>query len=318
MTRSSVSHPTEFSGANGNRLAVDAFGAAGPPVLLLHGGGQTRHAWGKTASELAHNGWTAYAMDQRGHGDSAWIENGAYDFSDFAADAATVAGTLAARHGMRPAVIGASLGGIASLLAEGEAQKQGCAPVFAALVLVDITPRVERSGVAKVQGFMRAHAQEGFASVADAAEAVAAYLPHRPRPRSHEGLRKNLRLHPDGRWRWHWDPRFLDGPRAVGDNRGKVEQELMAAARGLTSPTLLVRGASSELVSEAHAQEFLTLTPHAQYVDVAGARHMVAGDRNDHFSAAILRFLAELKPRGAGGKSYVLGAPYGPAIAPIG
>ena len=58
-----------------------------------------------------------------------------------------------------------------------------------------------------------------------------------------------------------------------------------------------MRGASSELVGEEHAREFLSLVPHAAYADVAGARHMVAGDRNDHFSAAILNFLAQSLPR---------------------
>ena len=87
----------------------------------------------------------------------------------------------------------------------------GSGPLFAAIVLVDITPRVDQSGVAKIQGFMRERAAEGFATVAEAADAVAAYLPHRKRPRSHDGLKKNLRLHPDGRWRWHWDPRMLQG-----------------------------------------------------------------------------------------------------------
>ena len=109
------------------------------------------------------------------------------------------------------------LGGIASMLAEGTYGR-----VFSAMVLVDITPRVDLEGVAKVQGFMRSHAKEGFASIAEAADAVAAYLPHRPRPRSHEGLKKNLRLHPDGRWRWHWDPRFLDGRRRVGARTSAV------------------------------------------------------------------------------------------------
>ena len=80
--------------------------------------------------------------------------------------------------------MGASLGGIASLLAEGEAEASGVGNVFSALVLVDITPRVDQEGVAKVLGFMRAHAAEGFATVDEAAQAVAEYLPHRPRPKS--------------------------------------------------------------------------------------------------------------------------------------
>ena len=161
-------------------------------------------------------------------------------------------------------------------------------------MLVDITPRVDHAGIAKVQGFMRAHAQEGFASVAEAAEAVAAYLPHRPRPRSHEGMRKNLRLHPDGRWRWHWDPRFLDSRRPDQTYREAREALLAAAARSLKMPVLLVRGTASELVQEDHAKDFLDLVPHASYADVAGARHMVAGDQNDQFSSAILEFLNKL------------------------
>jgi pimeloyl-ACP methyl ester carboxylesterase len=281
-------------GAGRNRLAADVFGDAGRPVLLLHGGGQTRHAWRKTAVEIARAGWLAYAVDQRGYGDSEWVADGAYAFKDFAADVTAVAAELERRHGAPPVAIGASLGGIASLFAAGEARAQGRAPIFAALVLVDITPRVDLTGVAKVQGFMREHARDGFATVEAAADAVAAYLPHRPRPRSTEGLKKNLRLHPDGRWRWHWDPRFLDGRRPVGGGRGVIEGNLIEAARGLKIPAMLVRGGSSELVQEEHAKEFLALVPHARFADVSGARHMVAGDKNDQFSAAILEFLKSL------------------------
>jgi pimeloyl-ACP methyl ester carboxylesterase len=294
MSRHIAPATAVFTGAAGNRLIGDVFGDRGAPVLLLHGGGQTRHAWRATAEKIARAGRTAYAIDQRGHGDSAWIANGAYAFDDFADDARAVADALAQQSGARPTVIGASLGGIAALLAEGDAERRGEAPIFAALVLVDITPRVDLDGVTKVQGFMRAHAHEGFASVAEAAEVVAAYLPHRPRPRSHEGLKKNLRKSPDGRWRWHWDPKFLDGRRPVGDGRGTLEAKLVTAASSLKIPVLLVRGGASELVREAHAQEFLDLVPHAQYVDVSGARHMVAGDRNDQFAAAILDFLSRL------------------------
>jgi pimeloyl-ACP methyl ester carboxylesterase len=294
MTRHLTPATATFIGAAGNRLVADVFGESGPPVLLLHGGGQTRHAWGKTAAGLAGSGHLACALDQRGHGDSEWVASGAYAFADYAQDAKAVAAELTRRSGTKPVVIGASLGGIAALLAEGEAERDRGTSIFSALVLVDITPRVDPSGVAKVLGFMRANAHEGFASVAEAAAAVAKYLPHRPRPRSHEGLKKNLRLSPDGRWRWHWDPRFLEGPRATEADRQALEATLIEAARRIRIPALLVRGASSELVKEAHAKEFLELVPHADYVDVGGARHMVAGDRNDHFSTAVLSFIERL------------------------
>ena len=294
MTRHLSPATAAFIGAAGNKLVADVFGDSGSPVLLLHGGGQTRHAWTKTAEEIARKGHTAYALDQRGHGDSDWVANGDYEFEDYAADAKAVAMELARRSGAKPIAIGASLGGLAALLAEGQSERDHGANVFSALVLVDITPRVDMSGVAKVLGFMRANAKEGFGSIAEAAQAVADYLPQRPRPKSNEGLKKNLRLSPDGRWRWHWDPRFLDGPRAAGRDRRAIEAALTDAARRIQIPALLVRGGSSELVKEAHAKEFLELVPHADYVDVTGARHMVAGDRNDHFSAAVLSFIGKL------------------------
>ena len=299
MVRNSIRTRTTFIGSVGNRLGADVFGDSGPVILLLHGGGQTRHAWRSTAEKLAGEGYTTYVLDQRGHGNSEWVADGAYNFSDFAADAKRVAAELTRRCGVKPIVVGASLGGIAALLAEGGSERDNGTHIFSALVLVDITPRVDMTGVSKILSFMRAHAKEGFASIADAAQAVAEYLPHRPRPKSNEGLKKNLRRAPDGRWRWHWDPRFLEGPRAVGANRLQFEAVLQEAARRIEIPALLIRGASSELVREAHVQEFLKLVPHAEYVDVTDARHMVAGDRNDCFSAAVLSFVGRLSAANA-------------------
>lgn len=294
MTKHVTPDTATFTGASGNRLASDVFGDSGRPVMLLHGGGQTRHAWRATAAQLARRGWTAYTIDQRGHGDSEWVKDGAYSFADFASDVKAVAADLERRSGVKPVAIGASMGGIASMLAEGETFRDSGAHVLSSLVLVDITPRVDYEGVGKVQGFMRAHAREGFATVEEAADAVAEYLPHRPRPKSTEGLKKNLRLSPDGRWRWHWDPRFMDGRRSFDPDRRRLEESMFEAARNVKIPALLVRGGSSELVQEEHAREFLALVPQAEYVDVGGARHMVAGDANDDFSAAVIDFLGRI------------------------
>lgn len=278
-----------FTGAAGNRLVGSVYGSGPRTALLLHGGGQTRHAWEETARRLASEGWRAVCLDQRGHGDSDRAPDGAYSFLAFAADAAAVGRSLG-HDGPAPVAIGASLGGIASLLALGETQRETPLP-FRGLVLVDIVPQMDPRGVDKIQGFMRAHAAEGFASVEDAAEAVAGYLPHRPRPRSLDGLRKNLRLSPDGRWRWHWDPAFLDGPGSVNADWEHAEARLHHAARTLSVPALLVRGGSSELVTPEAARAFLALAPDTEFVDVQEARHMVAGDKNDVFADAVVDFL---------------------------
>jgi pimeloyl-ACP methyl ester carboxylesterase len=281
----------DFAGSEGNRLVAGRVGQwpVARHALLLHGGGQTRHAWGKTASELAHEGWTAFCLDQRGHGDSAWVESGHYDFEDFAADVGAVAGALRAQAGMAPVLVGASLGGLASLLAIGNGLCEA-----RGLVLVDVAPKINHDGVARIRGFMGERLEEGFATLEDAAAAIAAYLPHRPKPRSLDGLKKNLRLGSDGRWRWHWDPRFMKGPRPVSGHTHETEEKLAAAARRIRIPVLLVRGGSSELVGEDEVRQFLDLVPHASYVDVAGARHMVAGDHNDAFTRTVMDFTSSL------------------------
>lgn len=269
----------QLRGAGGIALVADAYGdPAAPSVLLLHGGGQTRHAWGATAGNLAASGLYAVTLDLRGHGESAWADDGNYDITAFAADIHAVASSFATR----PALVGASLGGIASLICQHDT------PIATAIVLVDVTPRMNPEGVQKIVGFMNAF-PEGFAAIDDAADAIAAYLPHRPRRRDTSGLAKNLRLGADGRWRWHWDPRFLSGP--PRSSHEHYPERMDAAARSLAVPAMLVRGRMSEIVSEEGVRHFLELVPHAEYVDVEDASHMVAGDRNDLFCDAVIDFL---------------------------
>ena len=177
----------------------------------------------------------------------------------------------------------------------GEATTQ----VGSALVLVDIAPRIESEGSRRIGDFMLEHMERGFGSVEEAAAAVAAYNPHRPPPSDLSGLQRNLRRRADGRWVWHWDPRFLSGQEgSVDETRVSLlpPERLEAAARALRLPTLLVRGRMSDVLSEEGARQFLELVPTAEYVDVAGAGHMVAGDRNDAFNDAIIRFLEPVRP----------------------
>lgn len=295
MIQKAATHQQTYSGAHGGRLTATVYGEAERSALLLHGGGQTRHAWRRAGLALGTS-WRIIALDQRGHGASDWAADGAYAFADYAADAEAVARQIARDTGRKPVAIGASLGGIASLLALDDPAD----PAFSALCMVDIVPAMNPAGVDTIQGFMRARSAEGFASVEEAADAVAAYLPHRPRPKSLEGLRRNLRHDPDGRWRWHWDPRFLDGPRSVNHDWEATRERLTRQAAALTIPGLLVRGAFSELVTDEAARDFLAIAPTMASIDVAKARHMVAGDSNDDFIAAIADFLGTITPLPAG------------------
>ncbi len=275
-----------LASADGLELAVETWPGSRPtPLIFAHGFGQTRHAWSGTASRLATQGWICHAADGRGHGDSGWLPGGRYGFDQFVGDVAALM-----RHaGRRPVWIGASMGGLLGLAAEAESQ----AGLFDALVLVDITPRWEAQGVARIMDFMRAH-PEGFASVADAQAAVATYLPHRAQRKSPERLEKLLVRTDAGRWRWHWDPALLD---TIAHQAPQWSERLHAAARRLRLPVLLVSGGRSDVVSDHTIAEFLELVPHAEHGRIADATHMVAGDANDRFGAVIADFLERLPAR---------------------
>jgi pimeloyl-ACP methyl ester carboxylesterase len=281
----------EFIGAGGIRLAADAAGPLdGSPALLLHGGGQTRNAWGTTLESLATAGWRAYTMDLRGHGESAWAPDGDYRIEAFTNDVVAVAASFE----QPPVLVGASLGGLASLTAIGERSSES---VARALVLVDVAAQVEAEGRNRIGAFMQERMHDGFASLEEVADAIGAYNPHRARPTDLSGLRKNLRER-DGRFYWHWDPAFVHGRWGTGVSGASNltdPDRLSAAAAGLTLPTLLIRGRMSDLLSEDGAKHFLGLVPHAEFADVAGAGHMVAGDRNDLFNDAVVSFLNRVR-----------------------
>ncbi|HWF00683.1 MAG TPA: alpha/beta hydrolase [Caulobacteraceae bacterium] len=257
-------------------IVADTAGPAdGAPVILLHGGGQTRGAWGGALAEGARRGFLMLSADLRGHGESGWSASLDYGLAAHARDIGAIAAGLA----RPPFLVGASMGGMAGLAYAASGAPLG------GLVLVDIAPSANPAGVARIMAFMHG-APEGFASVEEAADAVAAYLPHRPRPKDTSGLMKNLRLR-DGRYHWHWDPRMFQ----PGAREARHDVDLREAARGLTAPTLLVRGRLSDVLSQAGADDFLRLVPHAQFADIAGADHMVAGDRNDAFNEAVFAWL---------------------------
>lgn len=273
-----------FTTADGLMLQGDLRGDPdAPPVLLLHGGGQTRHAWGSTAGALAERGWRTVSLDARGHGRSDWAPDGEYSLTAFASDLHDVISQL---DGPPPALIGASLGGLTSLLLEGELWP-GTAR---AIAFVDVAPQLSTAGTDRIRAFM--DQPGGFASLEEAADAIAAYNPHRPRPHDLGGLEKNLRLGEDGRFRWHWDPAFIAGERGPAEISDLPR--LQACARALRCPVLLVRGRMSDVLTEDGAREFLDLVPHARYADVSGAGHMVAGDRNDAFTTELVAFLDDL------------------------
>lgn len=291
----------EYRGSSGLTIVGDVEGPEdAPTVMLLHGGGQNRLAWKGSGAALADHGYRVIALDARGHGDSAWDPGADYEMETLARDLMAV---IEQAEAGRPAVVGASLGGITALEAH---EITGHADIFSAMVLVDIAPKVENDGSRRVVSFMMAY-PDGFGDLDEAAAAIAEYNPHRPPPSSSKGLSKVLRRGEDGRWRWHWDPKFiaergarmLEDPAAWEVERQQRADRLHVSAGALQSPLLLIRGLLSDLVSDEAVAALRTAAPRAEYIDVRGAGHMVAGDDNDAFTEAVLSFLGRHLPTGA-------------------
>ncbi len=273
-----------FTVADGVEIVADIAGPDGrPTVILLHGGGQTRHSWSKTMDRLEARGYKVVNYDARGHGESGWSPNGDYSLPRLAADLSSIRATL----GERVALVGASMGGMTAFYASGTNDH----PFATALVMVDIALRPNPAGAAKIRNFMLAHSN-GFASLEEAADAVAEYKGGRIGNSS--GLSKNLRLKGDGRYYWHWDPALLRV--SPSPEPPSAPAHLASVSRHVTLPTLLVRGVRSDVVTDEVVAEMIHFVPQTEVCEVQGAAHMVAGDYNDGFNRCVLPFLERHMP----------------------
>ncbi|MDT5155151.1 MAG: hypothetical protein QOI01_6884 [Mycobacterium sp.] len=281
---STASKTVEFRGMDGLALVADEWNrdaesaADRATILMLHGGGQNRYSWKNTGQILADAGLHVIALDSRGHGDSDRSPTADYTVESLCSDTLQVLYQI----GRPVTLIGASMGGLTGIAAAHEAGPE----LVTRLVLVDVVPRFEKDGSARIRDFMFSGV-DGFDSLEEAADAVAAYLPHRTKPRSPEGLKKNLRLR-DGRWYWHWDPAFLTKPE---DDPFARMDKLEQAAINLQIPILLIRGKLSDVVSAEGVQDFLTKVPRAEFVELSEAGHTAAGDDNDAFSEVVVQFV---------------------------
>ncbi|HEX7522112.1 MAG TPA: alpha/beta hydrolase [Acidimicrobiia bacterium] len=256
--------------------------SAAPPVLCLHGGGQTAYMWEELGAVLADR-YHVLAPDLPWHGDSDPID----DMSRQSLSASLP--PLLDEFGFeRVALVGASLGGLVSMtLAAAHPALAG------PIALIDIGTRLEDEGVDRILNFMRKH--ESFASLEEAAVEVAEYLPQRKAVRV-ESLRRNLRQRDDGRWEWKHSYgkrlREADGP-STGGWRALVEG-LDEEAAGLASPVLVLRGATSDVLSNQGAEDITALIPDARLATIKSAGHHAAGDNPESTGNLVRAFFTEV------------------------
>ncbi len=266
-----------------------------PGVLCLHGGGQTAYMFEELGAALAGRAHVL-APDLPSHGDS--------DPSTTAPMSPSgplhhgIADTMPAlldELGMdRVVLVGASLGGMAGIVLADQMPDR-----VAGIALIDVAHKLEAEGVRKIVDFMTAH--ESFASLEEAAAAIAEYLPRRKAPRV-ESLTRNLRQRPDGRWEWkHAVGRRLREHREAGgevahpaDNLQHVLAGVEEAARRLRCPVLVLRGEHSDVLSEDGAADLVDLVPNGRVALVADAGHLAAGDNPHTTVGIVVDFLDDL------------------------
>lgn len=248
-----------------------------PPLVLLHGGGQSARTWDACCLTLARR-YRCFALDQRGHGDSGWPEQAAYDFDDHAAD---VAGFIAMLGLRLPMLVGMSMGGINGIATATRADVR-----LRGLVCVDVGPDLQFDAVDRLLRGLGAY--RFFDSPAQAASRMSALGARRDPVLLEATLRHNLRRHKDGRWTWKYDPRTLSDltTAEILDPR----QALWPRLQEIRCPVLVVRGADSKIFSPANAEKLAHELPDGRCVTVAAARHSVQTDNPGGLAAAIMSF----------------------------
>jgi len=274
-------------------IAGDRFPNPGKPLVILsHGGGQTRRSWRGAAERLHDLGFETISLDLRGHGDSGWPEAEGYHSDRFADDLIEVARRYG--RGRKVGLVGASFGGMMSLFAGGRGTAAAREANISAIVLVDVVPQPEVAGAMRIRDFMLANSETGFATLKEASDAIADFR-GTPRTGATAGLEKNLRKGADGRWYWHWDPKFLFNVSTLDDRR----QRLDLAVGRYGGPLLLLRGVTSDVVGPEGVAELRKIAPQMEFIDVENAGNMIVNDKNDAFIDATAAFLARHLTPGA-------------------
>ncbi len=235
-------------------------------LVLIHGGAQNAHTWDSVALLLDR---PLLAIDLPGHGHSDHRDDHAYWPSE---NAVAVAAALRS-FGVQPkVVVGMSLGGLTTLALSSHA-----AELVPSLVLVDVTPGVDREKASAIVQFV--NGPELFTSFDEILQRTIQFNPTRSEQSLRRGVLHNARAYDDGSWRWRYDlPRTGSGE---GDD-GKVMPGLDAlwdAAANHAGPLLLARGATSPVVSDDDVAELQRRNPSAEVVVVEGAGHSIQGDQ---------------------------------------
>jgi len=232
------------------------------PVVCVHGYTSSAEAFNALArwiQDRAH----IIAMDVRGHGESAWSPDGAYQYADQAGDLAALVDQLGIE---RFVLIGTSMGGVVAMVYASQ-----YADRLRGLVLNDIGPDVE-AGSTRITGLVGSRPVD-FASLDEALEyrrQISPITAARPLEDQEETACGVLRQRPDGRWAWKMDPAYIEQRVKRG---APARPALWPTLERLPCPTQVVWGTDSDVLSEAQAKRMVAALPRGELVSVPGVGH---------------------------------------------
>jgi pimeloyl-ACP methyl ester carboxylesterase len=256
------------------------WGGSGHPLLFLHGGGINAHTW-DVAALMLHRRHRCIALDQRGHGDSEWSPGIDYGVETQVRDIEGFVDQMGLEH---PVLIGQSMGGLNSIAyaIRHSAQMKG-------LVVVDVGPEINPAGTQRIREF----ASTPELDSPDAfLERAVKFNPIRDPAVLRRSLYYNLRELPNGKWALKHDQRRASEEVAA---RGTAQRERLAGEIGrIECPTLILRGALSDVITDAGAEKFARSLPKARWVRIEKAGHNIQGDNPRGLLDALNPFLREI------------------------
>ena len=277
--------PTDsFVVANGLRFHYLEWGdRARPSVLLLHGFAQTCHSWDFVSLSLADR-FHVIALDQRGHGDSEWAPDGDYSPEAQQSDIHAIVEALRLDDII---LMGLSMGGRNAFTYAANHPEN-----IRALVVVDASPENLRAGSQNIRRFVQQ--EDELDSLDDFVEKVRMFNPRRPISQIQGSIAHNLKQLPNGKWTWKYD-RVLRTPGGRPSPDTKTAERLWRYVDSLKCPTLVVRGAASDVVALETAEQMRRRIPKGQLATVEGAGHLVMGDNPSGFERVVRAFLQGLE-----------------------
>ena len=272
-----VVHRTTVDVTPERSLSALVWGREPPELVLLHGGAQNAHTWDTVALALDR---PLVAIDLPGHGHSDHRDDGPFGPVQNAADVGVALRALAPDAGM---VVGMSLGGLTSIALTARAPD-----LVRRLVLVDVTPGVDREKAAPIAAFIAG--PESFESFDEILARTVEFNPTRSESSLRRGVLHNAVERADGRWAWRYQrPRLAE---TFESTEMPDFSSLWDAVSAISVPLLLVRGADSAVVSDDDVAELRRRAPHAVIEVVEGSGHSVQGDRPVELASLIEGWLA--------------------------